>query len=108
MIAPLNFLKVSCLFLTSIVLLACNSSGSNSAKIPDINTFRIYTFDQVIYSFNEETGISTKRGEFDLGENQFIELNTDESKQGYEYAAYIFENTIYLLNYDTMHPIIAP
>lgn len=100
MIAPLNFLKVSCLFLTSIVLLACNSSGSNSAKIPDINTFRIYTFDQVIYSFNEETGISTKRGEFDLGENQFIELNTDESKQGYEYAAYIFENTIYLLNYD--------
>ena len=27
-------------------------------------------------------------------------MNTDEEKQGYEYAVYVFENSIYLLNYD--------
>lgn len=100
MIAPLNFLKVSFLFLTSCVLVACHSDDPNRPDAPDINTFNIYTFDQTIYSFNEATGISTKRGEFDVGENQFIEMNTDENKQGYEYAVYVFENKIYLLNYD--------
>lgn len=100
MIAPLNFLKVSFLSLTCLILVACHSDGPSPSPAPDINTFNIFTFDQTIYSFNEDTGISTKRGEFDSGENQFIELNTDESKQGYEYAAYVFENSIYLLNYD--------
>lgn len=100
MIAPLKFIKISLLLLTSFILTACHSDSSNNSKTPDINTFNMYTYDQKIYSFNEDTGSSTKRGEFNVGENQFIELNTDEEKQGYEYAVYVFENSVYLLNYD--------
>lgn len=100
MTAPLTYLKVFSLLSASILLVACHSSSSNDGPIPDINTFHIYTSDQTIYSFNEDTGISTKRGEFDPGNNNFVELNTDEEKQGYEYAIYVFENGIHLLNYD--------
>jgi hypothetical protein len=100
MTAPLTYLKVFLLFSTSILLIACHSSSSTDPAIPDINTFHIYTSDQTIYSFNEDTRLSTKRGEFDSGNNKFLELNTDETKQGYEYAIYVYENAIYLMNYD--------
>tara|TARA_R110001592_G_scaffold59905_3_gene182024 strand:- start:37835 stop:39583 length:1749 start_codon:yes stop_codon:yes gene_type:complete len=100
MTAPLNYLKVIMLFIASALLIACHSNGSKNKEIPDINTLKIFTDSQTIYSFNEDTRISTKRAEFDPGENQFIELNTNEDKQGYEYAVYVFENSIYLLNYD--------
>lgn len=100
MTAPLTYLKVFFLLSASILLIACHSSSSNNSPTPDINTLHIYTSGQTIYSFNEDTGISTKRGQFDSGDNKFLELNTDEEKQGYEYAVYVFENVIYLLNYD--------
>lgn len=100
MTAPLTYLKALFLFSASILLIACHSSSSNKAPIPDINTFHIFTEGQSFYSFNEETGLSTKRGEFDAGDNKFLELNLDDNKQGYEYAVYVFENTIYLFNYD--------
>ncbi len=100
MTAPLTYLKVLIICVTGIFLSACHSSSSTNSATPDINTLHVYTSDQIIYSYNEETGISTKRGEFDTGVNKFLELNTDESKQGYEYAIYVFENDIYLLNYD--------
>tara|TARA_R110001592_G_scaffold61350_4_gene186953 strand:+ start:10372 stop:12084 length:1713 start_codon:yes stop_codon:yes gene_type:complete len=100
MTAPLNYLKVIILFIASILIIACHSDGSNNVDIPDINTFNIYTHEQIIYSFDEVTKISTRRGKFNSGDNQFIELNTDETKQGYEYAAYVFDNSIYLINYD--------
>jgi hypothetical protein len=100
MTAPLNYLKVIILFIASSLIIACHSNGSNNKEIPEINTFNIFTNKQNIYSFNEETKISSKRAEFNLGENQFIELNTDETKQGYEYAVYVSDHSIYLLNYD--------
>lgn len=100
MTAPLIFLRTLSVCIATTLLIACDSGSSKKADIPEINSFHIYTSDQTIFSFNEETGISTKRGEFDAGEHQFIELNTDESKQGYEYAVYAFDNGIYLLNYD--------
>ena len=100
MTAPLIFYRTLIVCLATTLLIACDSSSSNNAAIPEINSFHIYTADQTIYSFNEDTKQSTKRGEFDAGEHQFIELNTDESKQGYDYAVYAFENGIYLLDYD--------
>jgi hypothetical protein len=100
MTAPLNYLKVIILLIANTLIIACHSDGSNNAETPEINTFNIYTHEQIIYSFDEVNSVSTKRGQFDSGENQFFELNTDESKQGYEYAVYVFENSIFLLNYD--------
>lgn len=100
MTALLTYLRILPLIFSGFLLIACHSSSSDPVSIPDINTFHIYTKVQTIYSFNEETGISTKRGEFDSGEQQFIELNLDEEKQGFEYAVYVYENSIYLLDYD--------
>lgn len=109
MTAPLTFFRTHVLpivfiCLSSVILIACESGPSTKAPIPEINTFNIYTSGQNIYSFsyNEETKTSSRtlRAKFDGGENQFIELNTDDSKQGFEYAAYVFENGIFLLNYD--------
>ena len=100
MTAPLTYLKVFFFFSTSILLIACHSSSSNNSPIPEVNTFHIYTSDQTIYSFNEDNGLSTNRGKFDTGNNKFVELNTDEDKQGYEYAVYVLDNAIKLLNYD--------
>lgn len=100
MTAPLTFLKVTFVFLACTLMIACHSDGNKKREIPDINTFNIYTSNNIIYSFNEETGISTQRGEFDSGEKQFVELNTDEDTQGFEYAVYVDDNSIYLLNYD--------
>lgn len=103
MTAPLTYLKVLFLFSASTLLIACHSSSSNDSPTPEINTFHIYTSGQKFYSFNEQNenaGISTKRGEFDEGANKFLELNTDEDKQGFEYAIYVLKNSIYLFNYN--------
>lgn len=100
MTAPLPFFKIPLLLLACSFIIACHSDGNKKKETPEINTFNIFTFENSIYSFNEETGSSTKRGEFDEGEAQFIELNTDEDKQGYEFAVYVLDNKIFLLNYD--------
>jgi hypothetical protein len=100
MTAPLTLLRTLLVCLATALLIACESDSSNTADIPEINSFHIYTADQTIYSFNEETRISNKRGEFDSGDNQFVELDTDESKPGFDYAVYAFEKGIFLLDYD--------
>ena len=100
MTAPLTLLRTFFVCAATTLLIACDSGGSSSSEIPEINSFKIYTANQTIYSFNESTRISTRRADFDSGDNQFIELDTDESKPGYDYAVYAFENGIYLLDYD--------
>lgn len=100
MTAPLTYLKVFSLIAASTLLIACHSSSSSGSSTPDINTLHIYTTDQTIFSFNENTGRTTERGKFDTGEKKFLELNLDEDKQGYEYAVYVSNNAVYLLNYD--------
>ncbi len=100
MIAPLTFLRTFIVCLATALLIGCDSGGSSKKTTPEINSFNIYTADQIIYSYNEDTRLSTKRGEFDAGDQQFVELNTDEQKQGFEYAVYAYNNGIYLLDYD--------
>ena len=100
MTAPLTILRTFFVCAATTLLIACDSGGSSSSEVPEINSFNIYATNQTIFSFNEETRISTKRAEFDDGENQFVELDTDEDKQGYDYAIYAFEMGLYLLDYD--------
>jgi hypothetical protein len=100
MTAPLTLLRTLFVCSATSLLIACDSGGSSSAVIPEVNSFHIYTADQSIYSFNEETGISRKRGQFEAGEAQFVEIDIDEDKPGYDYAIYNSDNGIFLLDYD--------
>jgi hypothetical protein len=83
----------------SLTMVGCSDSDDTPSAAPDIDTKHIYTRDATIYRFHPESGQSTVIDTFDPGEHKFEPMDTDPDKQGYEYALYVKDNTIRLLNY---------
>jgi len=94
--------------LATLCLVACTAENSPTPASDEINTLNIYFDNNQIYSFNDDTGISTQHASYDelipeADKAEYvnvIELNTDDDKQGFELAAYIYKNSLYILDYD--------
>ena len=87
--------------LTFTLLVACDDSGSGSASATpeEINTLNLYLSNNKVFSFNPNSGRSVERAEFSSGNDMTFSLNTDEDKQGYEFLAYVKDDSIYIMNY---------
>jgi hypothetical protein len=85
------------------LLAGCTPDRSEPPAPADINTLNIFFNNQSIHFFDSESDTSTELATFDAATEKFtkvIELNTNSNKQGYEFAAYASDDTIYLLDYD--------
>ena len=116
------FLKLRLLLgsLTTLFLVSCTPSNAVTPSSASINTLNIFFENNKIYSVDSSTGITTERASFDptteakaLANNTFLPpqsfanggmalaLNTDEDKQGFEYAIYLDQGALYLFDYIT-------
>jgi len=66
-----------------------------------INTFNLYfkPSDGTIRSYNPDTGLSIIRGDFNP-DMDYLSLDTDGEKQGWEYLVYTLGQDIYVMEYD--------
>lgn len=106
-------LRSASLFGIITLMSACTSSDPAESSSTSINTEKLFTADIVIpagddltglYSFNSDNARSAERARFYQGDNMFFEMNTDQSLQGWEYMAYVYQNedghdAVYVYNY---------
>ncbi|GEM_PF-2327999 len=106
-------LRSASLFGIITLMSACTSSDPAESSSTSINTENIFTADIVIpagddltglYSFNSDNVRSAERARFYQGDDMFFEMNTDQSLQGWEYMAYVYQNedghdAVYVYNY---------
>jgi hypothetical protein len=94
---------IACLF----SLAACSKTKKDEVSEAEITSINVYfsnadvSGQQVgkIYSYNPANGVSTELASFNDGDGMAIALDTDESKPGFEYAAYVEDKTVKLLDY---------
>ncbi len=94
--------------LTCILALgACSKEKKAEVAEEEITSINVYFSNEdvsgqqvgKIYSYNPSNGISTELASFNDGEGMAVALDTDESKPGFEYAVYVDDKTVKLLDY---------
>jgi len=92
-----------------MVLSACSRDPDEPEEIPEINSFNIFFTEEesssgvkrgFINAFDFETNTATVVDTFTAGDSMAIALDTDEEKEGFEYAAYVKNGAVHLLDFD--------
>lgn len=106
-------LRSATLFSMMTLITACTSSESVESSSILINTANLFTADIEVpagedlvglYSFNSSNGRSAERARFYQGDEMSFAMNTNQSLQGFEYHAYVYQNengrdAVYLYKY---------
>jgi len=94
--------------LTLLLISACSDDGSSSSSAKtDLKTTNIYfldneDLDNEIKSFNPNTGEDKKIANYVNGGQAPLPLNTDNDNEGYEQIIYMYENTVYSMDIETL------